>query len=453
VLRRLTAFAMAFGMAAVAAGVWGVLSRSRSQPVVISARPLRGGPQPVAKPAGPQPPGPSRWLVLILALAGAAALIWLSADLYYRPSAYAALAAATAVLSAIGLRGPRRRYGVFGSILLMACGTFAVISLIMAVIFNSDSDDGSLYSLLLLALCATASLAVVAWMMSTWGILGRRLEPVALVVVASVLAGMSLLGIYSAGTTIESEPRVGSGTLYVSVPNLEMNLEVSASAAYPTIPGEGGPLLRFIIDISPPTSGNAVRWALILTGEAKILPNTLRGTGTSVRDETLAESSFDSGQVQVVSGILHNGVATFTADAEAPLAVRSASRTAVSFPRYGTGNSQISQQRRALLSPAIGLDQFAPSALAVTLDAGSVAPLETLSQANPSPTTLGRLRWQAKDQLESVSYVTFNQRADDVARNKLFAVAVFLSTAAACLVSAMQSALHMRRSPSAGSTM
>jgi hypothetical protein len=370
--------------------------------------------QPSANGSGPRR-GAGRWFALLLALLSGTLTAALTLD--YDVSLYLKIlvGTATVAITAFGVRGPRFRYPAAA---LVVFGPSLVLGLAMvftAILLTADPEDGDISVLVVSALCAITVVAAIAWSLSTWHV-GAWLEPTALVVTAALLGGISLLGLYSAGTTIARADVDGSGELFLSAPRTDATLEV-----YAPVPETPDPYVRFTITATRP-----VRWALVLTGAAMIRGDTLGGDRVAVSD----------GAPQVLTGELRTRTAEFHAHLRAPIATRSASRAVVTFPGYRSG---------FVSDPRSGDIAYVPRKLHITLDAGRLSGLETVTQVSPPLTGAGHLTWEADDRLDQVSYSTFDQGADDVARNKLFAVAIFLGTAAACLISAMQSVLNRRR--------
>jgi hypothetical protein len=360
--------------------------------------------------------GAGRWFVLLLALVSGTLTAILTFDYDAPPYATILVGTATVAINAFGMRGPRFRYHATA---LLIFGMSLVLGLAMVfstILLTADPQDGDIYVLVVSAVCVITVVGAIAWSLSTWHV-GTWLEPTALVITAVLLGGVSLLGLYSAGTTLEPVWASGSGELYLSAPDADTTFTVQS-----LIPGDpSGPYMGITITATRP-----VRWALVLTGAAMIRTDTIGGDRVTVSD----------GSPQVVTGELRDGTAEFHARLLAPIAAHSASRTTVMFPGYGRGFEG---------RPRSGESTHTPRTLRVTLDVGLLLGLETVTQANPPLANPLRLEWQADDWLGPVSYSTFDQGADDVARNKLFAVAIFLGTAAACLISAMQSVLNRRR--------
>lgn len=385
----------------------------------------------------------ARWLLVLLALAAGAWSAVRITDFGSPPHLQLAIGTATIVISAFCLRGPFPRYGAPVYVLLALCVAVGISLVLANILISADPEDGDIYLLVISALCAIVGVAAIAWCLSTWNVRRAVVEPAALVVTAVLLGGISLLGLYSAGTTIEPADVYGSGSLYLSRANLDAELDVSSpNPEYRDIG------VRFVVTTSKPAGGRPARWALVLTGAARIRADTINRDDVTVREGRGNEdASFPPDRPpQVVEGSLQQGRAEFSARLLSPIAARSASRTAVTFPSYGAGTRYgLDEDERALLEAGDRPITRPPRSLHVALDAGSLFGLQTVTQADPPLENPHQLTWQADDQLGQVSYATFDQSADDIARNKLFAVAIFLGTAAACLISAMQSILARSR--------
>jgi hypothetical protein len=294
-------------------------------------------------------------------------------------------------------------------------------------VLSSDPADGAIYLLVVSALCAITAVGAIAWLASTWHVGGDLLEPVALVVTAAVLGGVSLIGLYSAGTAIDSAEVYGSGDLYLSVPDVDAELDVS------TLRPEwdrDGAFPEFVIKRAEGRTLGARRHR----GGQTPRRHGRRRSHHRARIDRPDPPNFDDAP-QVLSGPLRDGRARFSARLRAPIAARSASRAAVTFPRYGAGSEDgLDGVRGSLLTSGTGAKVYSPGSLHIALEAGFVFGLETVTQADPPLVDPRHLTWESDFGLGSVSY-------------KLFTVAIFLGTAQACLISAMQLVISGRRAP------
>ena len=191
--------------------------------------------------------------------------------------------------------------------------------------------------------------------------------------------------------------------------------------------------------------GRSVRWAVILTGAARLSADYRWGLDIGdVQTVTWPGRP----QAQVFAGTATGfGATEFGGYAGAPWAVASASRAAVSTPSFvaDLAPGALGVDGQAVVARALGTQPQRPAHASIVFDGGELGPLRSMSGASPSPAAPGTPRWTATGVLPDISYVVFDQSADDAARNGLFVVAILLGTATACGVGAMQSLLHSRK--------
>ncbi|HKS46472.1 MAG TPA: hypothetical protein VJT49_15445 [Amycolatopsis sp.] len=343
----------------------------------------------------------------------------------------------TVLISAIGLRGPVRRSRLPATILFTLTGFAAVLFVELLLLLALDNIDDVTF-LLLETMIGLSVIGVAGWLTATWSS-SRYLEPVALVLAAALLGGLSLAGLRSLTAPIVSAPTEGGATLYVSDPSVPLSWQVQA-AAERFLPGQepSGPMTSMAVTTEP---GRTVRWVMVLSGAARLDSQVRWGFDTGlVRMITLP------GRQQAVIGTTSGfGATEFGGYTQAPWAVTTASRAAVWLPFFASQPpSTLSEDVRSALTDALGTAPQRPARLGIEFHGGDLGPLRTLTSASPPSADPGQLIWKAPGALRAVTYVIFDQSADDVARNGLFVVAILLGTAAASLLAAMQALVHPR---------
>jgi hypothetical protein len=136
---------------------------------------------------------------------------------------------------------------------------------------------------------------------------------------------------------------------------------------------------------------------------------------------------------QLIVGTTNDLGSVVEGNAVRPWAVASASRIAVALPSFDTqGVGDLFPATIATMTKALGAAPQQPERFTVNYTGGRlIRPLETLTSAFPAPTDPDNLAWASTAGLRGVTYVIFDQAADDAARNRLFVVAILLGTAAA----------------------
>ena len=244
---------------------------------------------------------------------------------------------------------------------------------------------------------------------------------------------VSLLGLDSLITPIRPMSTTGGAALYVADPDVELHFTISANGEYAgDEPDRAGPYVTATIYTEP---GTSTRWALVLTGAARLTAHHATTDGTRLE-------TYPTGQV--LSGVANEHKAGgFGGYTLSRWSATSAARTTVSLPTFGNGPvADLDAADERVLTRALGAEPRQPEGLDIVFDGGNLGLLRSLTSASPAPRD--GLVWQSRDKLERVTYVIFDQGRDDAAQAGLFVLAILLGTAAACLVGAMQALVHVR---------
>lgn len=344
-------------------------------------------------------------------------------------------------LSAVGLRGPSRRSGLLAMTLFVLVGGAALLLLtdawmggLGAVGYLFDLFD--IVSWLLRITIGISVIAVGGWLTATWSS-NRCIEPVALTLAAAVLCASSLTGLNLITASMVSPPITGKAALYVSDPTVPLRWQSGTDARYATLERQGAAGTTFLSHITPLEGAPSIRWAIVLTGSARLDP--------SLSDVHL----IDTPKHQIVtgaSGAEDDAVSGFFGRTQKPWVAASASRIVVSLPRFSTPEpSRLDVKLHAALTEVLKSPPRQPAHVEIEFDGGGLGPMLTLTSASPPSAILGRPHWTATNELRPVTYAIFDQSAEDASRNGLFVVAILLGTAAASLVGAMQTIIQRGR--------
>lgn len=374
------------------------------------------------------------------------------------------------IISAAALRGPAVRVGPAFAVHFLI-GSFSV-GLVGELVVD-PAGVGHVPTFLLQALFGIVAVGVLAWLASTWK-LGQVVEPTALVLVAVILAWLSLQGIGALTAPIDTrQTQPGRAVLLASDPAVELRWTIWIEPEFDEV--------RMSISTRDTSVPADFRWAVVLMGTAQLVdirpdvlvPDTGDGWALGENLDVTAEEVEASNRgvqvvarppdqvndpaseglpdgspvVKVVSGGLNlEGEGSFGGRPIVPLAVQAGARTAVVMPGYSLADPTHWGSLRDTIAAALGKPPARPDKVDITVDAGYAGLLRTIQNAYPPLAEPSRLLWGTEDVRNSVSFVLFDQQAEDRARNQLFVIAILLGTATSCVVAALQSALRLRPS-------
>lgn len=293
-------------------------------------------------------------------------------------------------------------------------------------------------------------------------------------VLVPALLGAILVGIsywlYSGLVTPPVPPAVdGSAAIYVDDPRIVTQMEVTFDPAADQQPRRS-PFtitLTFIAPAPPPPQVTAVRWALVLYRDARLVEGTavLPPTATIV-DTAAADPPLVAGRRQSVQVISGTAYLTFTGGRSVAAVINgklrvdvfaaAGSKLALSLPRYG----------RVQLSPLFEFPNLPgaidigvpgtwsrPDIFQVDVDAGPNGAEQRIDTASPSIDDPAHLRWQSDESVRALLQRT-NLLQDADQQTRTFVLGAVVGAGIASILTALErlvSGLSLRagREPSA----
>lgn len=277
-------------------------------------------------------------------------------------------------------------------------------------------------------------------------------------VLVPALLGAILVGIsywlYSGLVTPPVPPAVdGSAAIYVDDPRIVTQMEATFDPAADRQPGRSAftITLTFIAPASPPPQVTAVRWALVLYRDARLVEGTavLPPTATIV-DTAAADPPLVAGRrqpVQVISGTAYltfvggrSAAAVINGTLPVDVFAAAGSKLALSLPRYG----------RVQLSPLFefpnqpgAIDIGVPGAWSrpdifqVDVDAGPNGAEQRIDTASPSIDDPARLRWQSDESVRALLQRT-NLLQDADQQTRTFVLGAVVGAGIASILTALE---------------
>jgi hypothetical protein len=352
----------------------------------------------------------------------------------------------TMAICALMLRGPERLAGLFVEISLGVL-LFAEVFVSWGTVargFDFDSSTSALY-LLELTIFTMLGLGIIVCLGATWLPSWDFTESVAIGLVAVSLGALCVPGLYYLSQEIYSPYFDGSALLFATGTSSQ-NVALYTSAS--EVDGDE------TFQVSN-LSGKSLRWALLVTGAARVLDYQLI-PGNGVTSANLIASGFglnsDQNDIaaQLFSGTLKDGGSlTINGTSAGSFGDSTTDRTAVALPDYGQGLlSEVSSKTGNAIVHAPGsIPTFQPSPnFTAYISSGPLFPLDSIASASLTPTgdpdSQGNLEWTIHDSAQ-ISYSTVNQAAADTDTNLLFVFAVLLGAAGAGVLASLQSAVHV----------
>jgi hypothetical protein len=348
-----------------------------------------------------------------------------------------ALAVASLILFGFLLRGPQVRYGrivvivsCVGAGLAIALGLTAAVELALTV------DP---IQLLILGAVGLAALGFSLFLFATWAPGWPYVEPMALAVLAVFVGAVSLTGLRILSSPLDEPTPVGYGELYV-----QGHTHGPISLVVATSPQNEDRSVSLDIEN---LSRSPARWALLLAADAR-LDHLILDSGVNERRFAVPIGADVAGfwGAQLFWGRTAPGdFDEISGNAVTSYAAASVSRTAVVLPSYGPGYPPgPDAASAAIIRRVLGGQPAQPSSWHpdITVDAGPLDLLSTVTQARPPLADPTWLRWNSHG-ITFVSFATLNQHADDIVRNYFFALATLVGVAGAGLLAGVQAAVHI----------
>jgi hypothetical protein len=357
--------------------------------------------------------------------------------LHHNRIAVGSLLLASVVSSGLASRGPgpvNRPFVLASSGVLFIAGTTAAA---MAAItgYQQITDPDHLLLLAVFSMCALAAVfAVVASWLPGW----RFREPAVLALLTLALGGLSLHGLTLVSSALTIPSINGSVLFYADQLHerpLYLNFNVTPSVT-------GIATSEFMDIVNPSTNNRPAPWAVLLTGDARLIHFTTRTP--AVHERVLTRSYAATGVLALEPGQLAWGrlapgqIAQITGQPRVSYTSSDATQTAVSLPDFDLGGFwNTDPVTLSAIARDLGTPLTSPGGLSISVDAGTVSPLDTVVTAIPPLTDPSALSWTFHTDT-APAYKLLNQSAQNSLNGYSFALAILLGAAGAGLLASIQ---------------
>jgi hypothetical protein len=367
-------------------------------------------------------------------------------DLHGHPHIAGTLLLGAFALSAFLIRGPHWHYTrtITFLALILFWGQLDVVVLIALRAVRLGADPAALLEITALSVC---SLSLVLFVIVTWIRGWPFAEPIAVGLFA-VSLGALCLPVLPLISSPHLTPNFNeSGSLYATGP---ANQELSLTVRVDTI---DGPRTTETFQINN-RGKSAIKWALLLTGDARLRAIAHASSNIDKRALTVGSSFvvFPPAKAQLLSGSIKGySAVTFTGSSFGQFTASGGPETMVELPPYEEGAGVIASgtpATRLIIDALKGRPIFRdPRHFSIIVSAGRLPPSDSLSEVYPNLTPTAKdpteLRWVSNGGYVQPFYETINQGMATAGSGVLFVFGILLGVAGAALVGSLQGTVHI----------
>jgi hypothetical protein len=350
------------------------------------------------------------------------------------------------------IRGPRRHYNwpLFITFIILF-EILVLASLFLLLVEETSISD--VISLLTVTVFCICGLSIIVCLGATWLRTMRFTEPLAIGTVAVAVGLLCIPGLRLASEQLTPPFFTGSVLLFATGhPNQRISLYTGVVGVQDFIgspPVRGDELLQ-VNNLSK----HPLRWALLVTGEARIPKYKISSPGVGHLELTASGSGLSSSSYKVAAQLFWGKLAghrnlSLHGTSEGSFYDSTTDKAAITLPYYNEGRlSDLSSATKATIVSILKASPVYRSASDFTLriSSGPMYPLDSITAAslNPvqNPNNPGFLEWTVHTGT-SISYAIEDQGAADVSSNALFVFAVLLGVAGAGVIASLQSTIRI----------
>ena len=289
-------------------------------------------------------------------------------------------------LCAYFLRGPRRRYKrrftvTFGILLYIQI----IVSLILVI--NEETNTSDAISLLAITIFCICSLSILVCLGATWLRTMRFTEPIAVGIVAVAVGLLCFPGLRLASEQLTPPFFTGSALLFATGrANQQISLFAGVIGVQDLIGSQSMPGSE-LLQVNN-LSKHPVRWALLVTGEARIHKYTISAPGVAHVRLTASGSGLSSPSDTVAAQLFWGNLngdrnVALNGTADGTFYDSTADRAAITLPYYGEG--QLADLSAATKTTVVNALQASPvfrgkSDFTTQITSGPMYPLDSVTR-------------------------------------------------------------------------